>query len=155
MPAWTAPKNNYIAGDVLSYAELNKYANDLVCLTEGGSYAFARASSDSTTTSTSYVDISGASVTVTKLGYWLVGICVNTHTNNSAGEGRYTINYSGSDDANEIRFYGNTYGSVTNYYLLNNTSTLTIKLRYRTVTGSDTVYYYAKATTLFARWVGP
>ena len=152
--AWQTPPT-FTALQIVTHTDLNKLGSDLIAISESDSCVLGRASSDSSTSSATYVNVSGASVTLNRAGQWFLFISFNGKCNLSGDSGlvTYTDN-SGADSAYEILVSGNEIHGYDHHSLITITSPpKTIQLRYKRVTGS--IFYFARATSISAIWIGP
>lgn len=151
MLTWSTPKTDFAAGEVLTYTHLNNIGTDLTMLAGSDSYEFARASGTDNTTSTSYADISGLSLSLARSGKWLVQLCVWGYA--SGGSNYCTISVAGSDDSNAAYTTSSSYVPIINFYEVTVSGSATVKGRYKA--GAGTAYYGQDGTFIYARWVGP
>ena len=142
--AWTSPKT-WASGDVLTASDMNTYVRDnSLYLLTSRIQSYRRTSGNYTISSSSFADVDGTNLAFTRTSNSTqLEVIVSGGTSNSANDqNQFVLSLDGTDTP--VLFFGGGTGGVTFCFMQVFTVTAgvshTIKLRWRAVSGTGTLY---------------
>lgn len=153
MSVYATPKTDFAPGDITTAAQLNTYGNDIVVLATNNILSVAL-SGDYTLTG-SYADVTGMSLSLNKIGDWIVIAPVHCYIDSTgysaSGHINVRLDVGGTPESAIIDAYPITDILQTQVWKVNVPSgTVTIKLQAKITAGASTSKLKATNTKLWA-----